>query len=108
MQLDYAYIVPNKKRLDLCGCFMIAKSQGDLSTERVQMQATKLSCVSQDGKMFERDVNGFVADDKETVRRHGVGHRSRIVSAAMAFLSSIVEGVGKSFSRLRQRQSTTH
>jgi len=104
MQLDYAYIVPNKKRLDLSGCFMIAKSQGDLSTERVQMQATKLSCVSQDGKMFERDVNGFVADDKDNsfaVMGSVTSKQDRV--AAMAFLSSVVEGVGKS---LQQAQTT--
>ena len=62
LQLDFANILPNKKSLDLRGCFMIAKAQGDLSTERVQMQATKLSCVARDGHMFERDINGFVAD----------------------------------------------
>ena len=104
MQLDYAYIVPNKKRLDLSGCFMIAKSQGDLSTERVQMQASKLSCVSQDGKMFERDVNGFVADDKDNsfaVMGSVSSKQDRV--AAMAFLSSIVEGVGK---LLQQAQTT--
>lgn len=106
MQLDYAYIVPNKKRLDLSGCFMIAKSQGDLSTERVQMQASKLSCVSQEGKMFERDVNGFVADDKDNsfaVMGSVSSKQDRV--AAMAFLSSVVEGVGKAIQQAQTTQS---
>ena len=104
LQLDYAYIVPNRHKLDLSGCFMIAKSQGDLSTERVQMQATKLSCVSKEGKMFEREVNGFVADDKDnSFAVMGSVNSKQDRVAAMGFLSSIVEGVGKA---LQQAQTT--
>ena len=62
LQLDFAHILPNDKKLDLVGCFMIAKASGSLSTERVEMQAVKLSCVSKTGQMFERKVNGFTAD----------------------------------------------
>lgn len=105
LQLDYAYIVPNRNKLDLSGCFMIAKSQGDLSTERVQMQATKLSCVSKQGKMFERDVNGFVADDKDnSFAVMGSVNSKQDRVAAMGFLSSIVEGVGKA---IQQAQTTS-
>lgn len=107
LQLDYAYIIPNKKRLDLSGCFMIAKSQGDLSTERVQMQATKLSCVSKKGKMFEREVNGFVADDKDnSFAVMGKVNSKQDRVAAMAFLSSIVEGVGKAVQQAQMTQTT--
>jgi conjugal transfer pilus assembly protein TraB len=105
LQLDYAYIVPNKHRVDLSGCFMIAKSQGDLSTERVQMQANKLSCVSKEGRMFEREVNGFIADDKDnSFAVMGSVNSKQDRVAAMAFLSSVVKGVG---SALQQAQSST-
>lgn len=105
LQLDYAYIVPNKKRLDLSGCFMIAKSQGDLSTERVQMQAIKLSCVSKEGRMFEREVSGFIADDKDnSFAVIGTVNSKQDRVAAMAFLSKVVEGVGKA---LQQSQTTS-
>lgn len=108
LQLDYAYIVPNRNRLDLSGCFMIAKSQGDLSTERVQMQATKLSCVSKEGRMFERDVNGFIADDKDnSFAVIGSVNSKQDRVAAMAFLSSIVEGVGKAVQQSQTTQQTT-
>ncbi|MBS1983564.1 MAG: TraB/VirB10 family protein [Bdellovibrionales bacterium] len=105
LELDFAYVTPNKRRLDLSGCFMIAKSQGDLSTERVQMQATKLSCVSKSGRMFEREVNGFIADDKDNnFAVSGAIHSKQGRVAAQAFLSSIVEGVGKAIS---SAQTTT-
>ena len=96
LQLDFAFIGPNKKKIDLSGCFMIAKAEGDLSTERVQMQATKLSCVARDGKMFERDVNGFVADDIDnSFAVTGTVNTKQDRVALMAFLSSVVEGIGK-------------
>lgn len=107
LQLDFAYILPNKNKLDLAGCFMIAKSQGDLSTERVQMQATKLSCVSKTGKMFEREINGFVADDKDNSFAVSGEIRSKQDRVAtMAFLSSIVEGVGKAIQQAQTTQQT--
>ena len=108
LQLDYAYIVPNHKKLDLSGCFIIAKSQGDLSTERVQMQATKLSCVSKEGKMFEREVNGFIADNKDnSFAVIGSVNSKQDRVAAMAFLSSIVEGVGKAIQQAQITQQVT-
>jgi conjugal transfer pilus assembly protein TraB len=105
LQLDYTYIGPNQHRVDLSGCFMIAKAQGDLSTERVQMQATKLSCVSKNGKMFERDVSGYIADDKDnSFAVVGTVNSKQDRVAAMAFLSSIVDGIGKA---VQQTQTTS-
>ncbi len=108
MQLDFAYIIPNQNRLDLAGCFIIAKAQGDLSTERVQMQATKLSCVSKRGGMFEREVNGFVADDADnSFAVMGSVNTKQDRVAATAFLSSIVAGVGKAIQQAQTTQQTT-
>ena len=107
LQLDFASILPNKKSLDLRGCFMIAKAQGDLSTERVQMQATKLSCVSKGGQMFERDINGFVADAADnSFAVIGTVNTKQDRVAAMAFLSSVVEGVGKAIQMAQTSEQT--
>ena len=87
---------------------MIAKAQGDLSTERVQMQATKLSCVSKRGGMFEREVNGFVADDVDNsfaVIGRVNSKQDRV--AATAFLSSIVAGIGKAIQQAQTTQQVT-
>jgi len=106
-ELDYAYITPNDKRIDLAGCFMILKAQGDLSTERVQMQADKISCVSKSGKMFEREINGFIADDKDnSFAVIGTVHSKQDRVAAMAFLSSVVEGVSKAIQQAQTTQTT--
>ncbi|MBT4761935.1 MAG: hypothetical protein HOO06_09585 [Bdellovibrionaceae bacterium] len=105
LQADYAFVGPNKSRIDLTGCFLIAKSTGNMSIERVEMQATKISCVAKSGRMFERKMNGFVADAKDNsfaVMGHVNSKQDRV--AAMAFLSSVVEGVGKA---IQQAQTTT-
>ena len=105
LQADYAFVGPNKSRIDLTGCFLIAKSSGNLSIERIEMQVTKISCVSKSGRMFDKPVNGFVADAKDNsfaVMGEVNSKQDRV--AAMAFLSSVVEGVSKS---LQQLQTTT-
>jgi conjugal transfer pilus assembly protein TraB len=107
VQLDFAYIMPNHNRLDLAGCFMIAKATGNLSIERVEMQVTKLSCVSRDGQMFEREVNGFIADDKDnSFAVLGTVNSKQDRVAAMSFLASIVEGVGKAIQQAQTTQQT--
>ncbi|CAM6053768.1 unnamed protein product [Sphagnum tenellum] len=105
LQLDYAYVIPNDKRLDLSGCFMIAKAEGDLSTERVQLQGQTLSCVSRHGGMFERSINAFVADNKDqSYAVMGSVNSKQDRVAAMAFLASIVSGIGNS---IKSAQVTT-
>ena len=105
LQADYAFIGPNKTRVDLTGCFLIAKSTGNLSIERVEMQANRISCVSRAGRMFERELSGFVADDKDnSFAVMGVVNSKQDRVAAMAFLSSVVEGIGKA---AQQAQTTT-
>lgn len=105
--LDFSYVGPNESKIDLSGCFMIAKAEGNLSTERVQMQATKLSCVSKKGKMFERDVNGFIADDKDgNFAVSGTVNSKQGRVAAMAFVSSIVQGVSQAVQQAQTTQGT--
>lgn len=107
MVLDFSYVAPNDHKIDLSGCFMIAKAEGDLSTERVQMQATKMSCVSKKGKMFERDINGFIADDKDgSFAMKGQVNSKQGRVAAMAFLAGVVDGVGKAVQASQTTQST--
>ncbi|MFK7824833.1 MAG: TraB/VirB10 family protein [Oligoflexales bacterium] len=108
LQADYAFIGPNKSKVDLSGCFLIAKSTGNLSIERVEMQATKISCVSRSGKAFERKLSGFVADGKDNsfaVMGEVNSKQDRV--ASMAFLSSVVDGIGKAISQAQTSSVTS-
>ena len=105
LQADYAFVGPNKSRIDLTGCFLIAKSSGNLSIERVEMQVTKISCVSKSGRMFDKKINGFVTDAKDNAFAiMGQVNSKQDRVASMAFLSSVVEGISES---LQQAQTTT-
>ena len=105
LQADYFFVGPNKTKIDLTGCFIIAKSQGNLSIERVEMQTEKISCVSKSGKMFERDLNGFVADGLDSsFGITGIVNSKQSRVASMAFLSSVVQGIG---SAIQQAQTST-
>ncbi|MBI2603756.1 MAG: TraB/VirB10 family protein [Deltaproteobacteria bacterium] len=100
LQADYAFVGPNKAKVDLSGCFLIAKSTGNLSIERVEMQTTKISCVAKSGRMFEREISGFVADSKDnSFAVVGDVNSKQDRVATMAFLSSIVEGIGSAIAR---------
>lgn len=101
--LDEAYTSPNESSVDMSGCFALAKTQATMSTERVQFQVYKLSCVSGKGKMIEREVNGFVVDEKDqsfAVKGELISNQSRV--ARMALMSSIVNGIGEIINRKAQ------
>lgn len=105
LQADFFFVGPNKSKIDLSGCFIIAKSQGNLSIERVEMQANKISCVSKSGRMFERELNGFMADGKDSsFGITGLVNSKQDRVASVAFLSSIVQGIG---SAIQQAQTNT-
>ncbi|MGE3611004.1 MAG: TraB/VirB10 family protein [Bacteriovoracaceae bacterium] len=105
LQADFFFVGPNKSKIDLSGCFIIAKSQGNLSIERVEMQANKISCVSKSGRMFEKELNGFMADGKDSsFGITGLVNSKQDRVASVAFLSSIVQGIG---SAIQQAQTNT-
>ncbi|MBC85655.1 MAG: hypothetical protein CL677_00630 [Bdellovibrionaceae bacterium] len=100
LALDFSYVGPNKHKVDLSGCFIIAKSSPSMATERINFQATKLSCVSKKGKFFERKINGFVADNSDNtfaVKAELNSKQGRV--AKMAFLKSVVDGIGEIITR---------
>jgi hypothetical protein len=103
LSLDYSYVGPNKHKVDLSGCFIIAKSSPSMATERVNFQATKLSCVSKKGQFFERAINGFIADDGDnSFAVKGELHSKQGSVAKMAFIKSVVDGIGEIITRKSQ------
>ena len=107
MQADYAFVGPNKTKIDLSGCFFLAKSKGNLSIERVEAQITTISCVSKSGRMFEKSVNGFITDAKDnSFAVMGSVNSKQDRVAVMAFLSSVVEGVGKAIQQAQTSNQT--
>jgi len=60
--------------IDLTGCTVTGSARGDLSSERVYVRLLKLSCIQSNGRVFERDVAGYMSGAGKA------GARGRVVS----------------------------
>ncbi|WP_051654326.1 TrbI/VirB10 family protein [Persephonella sp. KM09-Lau-8] len=92
-----ASILPNGYKANLKGCFVIGDAKGDLSSQRVYIRITKLSCVTKTGKILQKSMSGYVnGEDGKT------GFIGRVVSREGAVLARVlfakfVEGIGNAF-----------
>lgn len=90
-------ILPNGYKANLKGCFVIGDAKGDLSSQRVYIRVTKLSCVTKKGKILQKSMTGYVnGEDGKT------GFIGRVVSREGAVLARVlfakfVEGLGNAF-----------
>ncbi|MGE3682707.1 MAG: hypothetical protein AB7G93_13360 [Bdellovibrionales bacterium] len=101
LQLDYAFIKPSNRRVDLTGCFVVAKAEGDISTERLQMSPHSMSCYNARGMYFKRDkLVGWASDtrDNDFALRAEVNlNQGRV--AQTAFAKALIDGLGASLER---------
>lgn len=101
LQLDYAFVKPNNWRVDLSGCFIVAKAEGDISTERLQMSPHSISCYNSKGMYFKRDkLVGWAADTKDNdfaLRAEVNLNQGRV--AQTAFAKALIDGLGQSLER---------
>jgi conjugal transfer pilus assembly protein TraB len=95
VQLDYAFVGPNKTRVDLSHCFMIAKTKANLSTERVMGETQDISCVRESGEVVQRSAKGYVAGEDSTFGAPGqlISHQGQVLLAAV--LAQLARGAGE-------------
>lgn len=95
LSLEYAFLGPNKKRIDLSHCFMIAKAKANLSTERVLAETTELSCVRDDGEHVKRTAKAYLSGDDSTFGVQGqlISKQGQVLLAAV--LSNLAKGAGE-------------
>lgn len=67
IELDGDAKLPNGYRFPLKGCVVIAVAEGTWVGERAKLQAKKLSCMLPNGKVIEKDVNGFIVSAKDGI-----------------------------------------
>lgn len=87
-------ILPNDWKQDLKDCRIIGEAYGDLSSERVYIRTDYMSCVDDEGNVYDFSLEGYVAGEDGKV-----GLRGRVVSKqgaliARAFIASFFEGAG--------------
>ncbi|KWI34164.1 conjugal transfer protein TraI [Burkholderia ubonensis] len=88
--------LPNRKRLDLRDCRVVAAAWGDLSSERMMGRTQTLSCILE-GKSIEIPIKGKLMgeDGKEGVRGRLMSKQGQLL--ANAILSGTLGGIGQAF-----------
>lgn len=92
--------LPNKIKMDLAGCFVIANTWGNLASERIEAQTVSINCVTSDKKkLITGALKGYVAD--EDGQRDIAG---RVVTKAGAlmgrqFLAETMAGIGETIAQ---------
>lgn len=99
--------LPNEFRANLRSCMVAGSGYGDLSTERIKMRLTKMSCVLKNGQAIDIQVDGYVAgeDSKPGMRGMVVTHSGTV--AAKATLAGFVQGIGQIGQAMGQTQTIT-
>jgi conjugal transfer pilus assembly protein TraB len=90
-------IMPNGYRVNLNNCMIINSGYGNLSSERVYLRPTTLSCVNEQGKVIESTIKGYVVGDDgiSGVKGVVVDHQGALI--AKGFFAGLFSGLGGAF-----------
>jgi hypothetical protein len=102
LHLQEAFTGPNKTRIDLSHCFMIAKARANLSTERVIMETDTISCVRDNGEHFKTQARGYTAGDDSSFGSTGtfISKQGQVLLAAV--LANIAKNAGEAVALAQQ------
>lgn len=94
--------LPNAKELDARECFLLGEGVGELSSERVQIRSTGISCVKDTGEAVELEVKGFIngEDGKLGMRGRVVFKEGGLMGRAL--LAGFVSGISQAFMPYQQ------
>lgn len=99
--------LPNEFKSNLKSCMVGGSGWGDLSTERVKIRLTTLSCVLKSGKAIDIPVDGYIdgEDSKAGIAGQVVTHSGTI--AAKAAMAGFIQGIGQVGQAMGQTQTIT-
>ena len=104
IRLTNLSFLPNRYRSSIKGCFVIAEGYGSLSSERVYLRTTDLSCIVKGGrKHVNVPIHAYI------VGAHGkVGLRGKVVTKQGAILArEFVAGMIQGFANITTQESST-
>ncbi len=105
IRLTNLSFLPNKYRIDMKNCFVLAAGYGNLSSERVMLRTNTLSCVVRGGKgHVTAALHGYIVGD------HGkVGLRGKVVTKQGAILArEIMAGFLQGIANVGTQSSMTY
>ena len=90
-------ILPNLFNFNVRECFVLVGGVGSLSSERVEMRTESMSCIAEDGTVWEGKIEGYVVGEDGKA-----GARGRLISKqgallAKTFAAGLVGGFGSAF-----------
>lgn len=88
IRVKHDAVLPNRFRMDIQECFIIAGGHGSMSSERAILRTEAISCVREDGGVVETKISGYaIGEDGK------VGLRGRLISKQGSMLArSLVSG----------------
>jgi conjugal transfer pilus assembly protein TraB len=91
-------ILPNRYKMDIRECFLIASGYGDMSSERAYLRAERMSCIKNDGAVIESSMDAYSVgeDGKAGIRGRLVSKNGQIIGNAL--MSGFVAGITHAFS----------
>lgn len=94
-------VLPNRYRMDIRECFMIASGYGELANERAMMRAEAISCVRSDGSIFESTLDAYAVgeDGKAGIRGRLVSKEGQII--ARGLMGGFLGGIGNAMKPAR-------
>lgn len=95
ISLDSVFVGPNKKRIDLKDCFIVAKAKANLSVERILGESSEISCVREDGHHIRRPAPGYLSGSDSTFGVQGklISNQKQVFLTAV--LASLAKGAGE-------------
>ena len=108
LRVKHEAILPNRYRMDIRECFLIASGYGDMSSERAYMRAERISCVKKDGAIIEVAMDAYSVgeDGKAGIRGRLVSKNGQII--ANALMSGFISGITNAFAPQRVQQLQTN
>ncbi|ENG2541267.1 TraB/VirB10 family protein [Klebsiella pneumoniae] len=78
-------ILPNRFRSDICECGLLAAGFGDLSSERAYFRSEVITCIREDGAVFEAKIDSYAVgeDGKAGVRGRLVTKQGQYLAKAL-------------------------
>ena len=90
-------ILPNRFRMDIKECFIIASGYGDISSERAYLRGETISCINYEEEVLEAsiDLYGVGEDGKAGLRGRMVSKTGQVLSRAM--MAGFMESISDAF-----------
>lgn len=107
LMIDDLAFLPNRYRYDVKECRLIGHSYGDLNSERAIMRLETLSCIDDEGHVFEKRVKGHVfgEDGKAGVRGRVVEKTGQLLMRSL--VAGVASGIGTAFQQQAMTYSTS-